>query len=352
MELTQVTNSELNRILSNFDVNPSKFSYEKINTGYINDSYFVNVQNQKKYVLQKINTNVFKNIDAIKNNISLSISNLIDIGYHKIKFIDPINQELFYNSGRDCWRLMEYVNGSYTKDNAENTKDAFEAGRIISLFHVLLKDVDSGKCIDTLKDFHNLPYRIKEFEESLNNTNDNLKEECIEEINFSRVMFDRLIVFYNSNLPERICHNDAKLNNILFSSTNKGLCMIDLDTIMKGYFHYDFGDAIRTIVNPASVEEKDLSKILFDKSLFKSFIDGVKSNGKFLSSKELELLPLSTALMPFIHGLRALTDYLNGNIYYKVSYPKQNLIRSRNLFAFSGHALKNEDFMKKTIKEL
>ena len=352
MELTQVTNSELNRILSNFDVNPSKFGYEKINTGYINDSYFVNVQNQKKYVLQKINTNVFKNIDAIKNNISLSISNLIDIGYHKIKFIDPINQELFYNSGKDCWRLMEYVNGSYTKDNAENTKDAFEAGRIISLFHVLLKDVDSGKCIDTLKDFHNLPYRIKEFEESLNNTNDNLKEECIEEINFSRVMFDRLIVFYNSNLPERICHNDAKLNNILFSSTNKGLCMIDLDTIMKGYFHYDFGDAIRTIVNPASEEEKDLSKILFDKSLFKSFIDGVKSNGKFLSSKELELLPLSTALMPFIHGLRALTDYLNGNIYYKVSYPKQNLIRSRNLFAFSGHALKNEDFMKKTIKEL
>ena len=352
MELTQVTNSELNRILSNFDVNPSKFGYEKINTGYINDSYFVNVQNQKKYVLQKINTNVFKNIDAIKNNISLSISNLIDIGYHKIKFIDPINQELFYNSGKDCWRLMEYVNGSYTKDNAENTKDAFEAGRIISLFHVLLKDVDSGKCIDTLKDFHNLPYRIKEFEESLNNTNDNLKEECIEEINFSRVMFDRLIVFYNSNLPERICHNDAKLNNILFSSTNKGLCMIDLDTIMKGYFHYDFGDVIRTIVNPASEEEKDLSKILFNTSLFKAFIDGLKSNGKFLSSKELELLPLSTALMPFIHGLRALTDYLNGNIYYKVSYPKQNLIRSRNLFAFSGHALKNEDFMKKTIKGL
>ena len=352
MELTQVTNSELNRILSNFDVNPSKFSYEKINTGYINDSYFVNVQNQKKYVLQKINTNVFKNIDAIKNNISLSISNLIDIGYHKIKFIDPINQELFYNSGKDCWRLMEYVNGSYTKDNAENTKDAFEAGRIISLFHVLLKDVDSGKCIDTLKDFHNLPYRIKEFEESLNNTNDNLKEECIEEINFSRVMFDRLIVFYNSNLPERICHNDAKLNNILFSSTNKGLCMIDLDTIMKGYFHYDFGDAIRTIVNPASEEEKDISKISFNKSLFKAFIDGLKSNGKFLSDKEIDLLPLSTALMPFIHGLRALTDYLNGNIYYKVSYPKQNLIRSRNLFAFSGHALKNEDFMKKTIKEL
>jgi len=352
MELTQVTNSKLNSILSNFDVNPSKFTYEKINTGYINDSYFISVDNQKKYVLQRINTNVFKNIDAIRNNINLSISNLKDVGYHRIKFIDPINQALFYNSGRGYWRLMEYVKGSYTKDNAENSNDAFEAGRIISLFHILLKGKDLDKCIDTLDNFHNLPYRIKEFEESLKNTNDNLKEECREEINFSREMFDKLIVFYNSNLPERICHNDAKLNNILFSSTNKGLCMIDLDTIMKGYFHYDFGDAIRTIVNPASEEEKDLSKILFNKSLFKAFINGIKSNGEFLSSKELELLPLSTALMPFIHGLRALTDYLNGNIYYKVSYPKQNLIRSRNLFTFSKLALKHQDFMKKTIKEL
>jgi len=352
MELTQVINSNLNSILSNFDVNPSKFTYEKINTGYINDSYFIIVDNQKKYVLQKINTNIFKNIDAIKNNINLSISNLNHIAYHKINFVDPINQTLFYNSGRDCWRLMEYVSGSYTKDNAKNSNDAFEAGRIISLFHILLKDVNPEKCIDTLDNFHNLPYRIKEFEESLKNANDNLKKECRKEINFSRVMIDKLIVFYNSNLPERICHNDAKLNNILFSSTNKGLCMIDLDTIMKGYFHYDFGDAIRTIVNPGSEEEKDLSKILFNKSLFKAFIDGLKSNGEFLSSKELKLLPLSTALMPFIHGLRALTDYLNGNIYYKVSYPEQNIIRSRNLFAFSELAIKNQDFMKKTIKEL
>ncbi|SVC11020.1 uncharacterized protein METZ01_LOCUS263874, partial [marine metagenome] len=96
---------------------------------------------------------------------------------------------------------MEYVKGSYTKDNAENSNDAFEAGRIISLFHLLLRDKDLDKCIDTLDNFHNLPYRIKEFEESLKNSNDNLKEECREEINFSREMFDKLIVFYNSNLP-------------------------------------------------------------------------------------------------------------------------------------------------------
>ena len=346
-----MTNNELNIILSNFDVNTSKYSYERINTGYINDSYYIIENGERKYVLQKINTNVFQKIDELKNNINLSISKLKDINYHKIKFIDPINQELFYNSGKEYWRLMEYVRGSYTKNNAENTNDAFEAGRILSLFHILLKGEDLEKYLYTLDNFHNLPHRIKEFEESLDNSDSNLKEECKEEINFSIEMFDRLIVFYNSSLPERICHNDSKLNNILFSSSSKGLCMIDLDTIMKGYFHYDFGDAIRTIVNPASEEEKDLSKILFNKSLFKSFIDGLKSNGEFLSSKELELLPLSTALMPFIHGLRALTDYLNGNIYYKVSYPKQNLIRSRNLFAFSKLTLKHQNFMRESIEK-
>ena len=236
MELTQVTNNELNIILSNFDVNTSKYSYERINTGYINDSYYIIENGERKYVLQKINTNVFQKIDELKNNINLSISKLKDINYHKIKFIDPINQELFYNSGKEYWRLMEYVKGSYTKDNAENTNDAFEAGRILSLFHILLKDEDLEKYLYTLDNFHNLPHRIKEFEESLDNSDSNLKEECKEEINFSIEMFDRLIVFYNSSLPERICHNDSKL--IMFNvdiPIFDGLEIIKTDSINKIY---------------------------------------------------------------------------------------------------------------------
>ncbi len=350
MESIQLNTTELNNILSNFDVNPSNLTYKRIDTGYINDSFYVSKDGERKYVLQKINTNVFKKIEAIKNNINLSINKLDDINYHKIKFLNTSTESIFYNSKKDYWRLMEYVSGSYTKDNAENINDAYEAGRILSLFHLLLKDEDPTRYIDTLDNFHKLPYRINEFEVALENSNTNLIKECSEEINYSKEMFDRLNVFYNSELPERICHNDAKLNNILFSSSDKGLCMIDMDTIMKGYFHYDFGDAVRTIVNPASEEEKDLSKIIFNKSLFKAFIDGLKSNGDFLSKKECELLPLSTALMPFIHGLRALTDYLNGNIYYKVSYPKQNLIRSRSLFAFSKLALEHKDYMKEIIE--
>tara|TARA_B100000945_G_scaffold313794_1_gene310408 strand:- start:591 stop:1646 length:1056 start_codon:yes stop_codon:yes gene_type:complete len=349
MEIIPLNNNDLNKILSNFDINISKLGYERIYKGYINDSFYINDDKKRRYVLQKLNTNVFKNIDAIKNNIILSGNKLENINYHKLKFIYTKTGNLFYSSNKEYWRLMEYIDGSYTKDNATNKNDAFEAGRILGLFHILLKDENKKKYADSLDDFHNLPYRIKQFKEALEKSNNNFKKECKEEIHYCKKMFVKLIVFYNSNLPERICHNDCKLNNILFSSSNKALCMIDLDTIMKGYFHYDFGDAVRTIVNPASEEEKKVSKVLFDKSLFKAFINGLKSNGEFLSKNEIRLLPLSAVLMPFIHGLRALTDYLNGNIYYKVTYPKQNLVRAKNLFTFSRLAEKHENFMKKAI---
>ena len=351
MEIIQLNNNDLNKILSNFDVNISKLDYEKINKGYINDSFYINDNRKRRYVLQKINTNIFKNIDAIRNNIILSGISLDNINYHKLKFVYTITGNLFYCSNKEYWRLMEYVDGSYTKENATNKDDAFEAGRILGLFHVLLKDENKKNYVDTLDHFHSLPYRIEQFKIALEKSSNNLKKECKEEINYCNKMFSRLIIFYNSNLPERICHNDCKLNNILFSDSNKALCMIDLDTIMKGYFHYDFGDAVRTIVNPASEEEKNLSRVIFDKSLFKAFINGLKSNGEFLSKSEIKLLPLSTVLMPFIHGLRALTDYLNGNTYYKITYPKQNIIRAKNLFTFSRLAQKHENFMKKTISD-
>ena len=154
-------------------------------------------------------------------------------------------------------------------------------------------------------------------------------------------------------LPVRLCHNDTKLNNILFSKTNnKALCLIDLDTLMKGYFFYDFGDAARTIANTAAEDEKDLNKITFNKELFSAFIDGLKNSTRFLSASELKTLPLGVVFMPFIHGLRALTDYLNGNIYYQVAYENQNLDRCLSLFNFAEKAYAEIDFISKEIKQL
>ena len=295
-----MNNKDLNNILSNFDISSSNNSLERINTGYINDSFYVNCNGKRKYVLQKLNTNVFKNIEAIKNNIIQSINKLDNIDYHKIKFINTKVGDIFYSSNKQHWRLMEYVNGSYTKDNANNKNDAYEAGKILGLFHVLLQDEDLSQYHDTLENFHNLPHRIKEFESALEISNNDLHIECKKEIDYCKRMFNRLIIFYNSDLPNRICHNDSKLNNILFNSSNRGLCMIDLDTIMKGYFHYDFGDAIRTIVNPASEEEKDFSKISFNFHRLQHYTKYSSSLKNFLFKKKYSKLLLPAVAVGLI----------------------------------------------------
>jgi len=149
----------------------------------------------------------------------------------------------------------------------------------------------------------------------------------------------------------RVCHNDTKLNNILFSAKKKSLCLIDLDTLMPGTFLYDFGDAVRTIANTAPEDEIDLSRINFRTELFEAFMDGLSMNKEIFTKAEIEQMSLGAALMPFLHGIRALTDFLENNRYYKVSYEMQNLDRCMSLFTFSQLAIDHQQEMKKIVKE-
>ena len=138
---------------------------------------------------------------------------------------------------------------------------------------------------------------------------------------------------------------------MLFDKTSKkGLCFIDLDTIMKGYFHYDFGDAVRTVVSESNEDEKVLENIKFNRVLFEEFVKGLSIYKSILTPKEIEFLPISCALMPFMHALRALTDFLNGNIYYKISYKNQNLDRCESLFEFTKLAINEQGFINSAIK--
>ncbi|MCK5677119.1 MAG: phosphotransferase, partial [Flavobacteriaceae bacterium] len=170
-------------------------------------------------------------------------------------------------------------------------------------------------------------------------------------IDFVNNNISKLLEINFEELPVKVCHNDTKLNNILFSQENKALCLIDLDTIMKGAFLYDFGDAVRTIVNSAPEDETNLERINFDINLFDAFVEGLKKHKNILNKKEIEHLSLGPVLMPFLHGIRALTDYLENNRYYKVSYETQNLDRCISLFTFSQLALNNQDYMKKIIND-
>ncbi|MBM1105641.1 aminoglycoside phosphotransferase family protein [Aurantibacter crassamenti] len=353
--MSNFTDNILIGLLANFSIANKEYTFKPLTDGFINDTFLVLTDDKPLYILQRVNHLVFKNIDGLMNNIHNALENLDDVDYHKITLVKTQDGKSFYENNEDdkaYWRLMTYINESTTYNTTENQEIAFEAGRVIGKFHVLLNDIKVDNYIDTIPRFHDLELRKSQFEEALQNAQQHKKEVAAIDIDFAIETLSKLSAMRQVELPTRICHNDTKLNNILFSQKDsKALCLIDLDTIMKGKFHYDFGDAVRTIVNTAPEDEQQHDKITFKKSLFESFVSGIASNGAFLSKEEIDALPYGAILLPFLHGLRALTDYLNNNIYYKVAYENQNLDRSRSLFDFTKKAINNLDFMKEVTTE-
>lgn len=354
MELgkSKYTPEELQKILGYFAIAKDTFRLQPLTAGYINDTFLVSNSKIPLYILQRINHEVFKDTRSLMTNVSLALNALISEDYAAIKLLPTSKGAYFTEAPKGFWRLMSFIPGSTTYDNTTQNQIAFEAGRIIGKFHVLLQNENPSEYVDTIPRFHDLSLREKEFEEALTKSENTKLKIAKSAIHFARKTLVKLKEINPSLLPLRVCHNDTKLNNILFSKTSgKGLCLIDLDTIMKGYFFYDFGDAVRTIVNTAPEDEQDHRKINFDQKLFSAFIKGLATNGLFLSREELDSLSLGAVFMPFIHGLRALTDYLNNNRYYKVTYENQNLNRCLSLFDFTQKALDNVPFMEKTIQE-
>jgi Ser/Thr protein kinase RdoA (MazF antagonist) len=343
---------ELQKILRYFAIENDEFQFQALSAGYINDTFLVSNVDGPLYILQRINHLVFENIDVLMANMSKALIALTSKDYMAIQLIPTREGGNYTKELEGHWRLMSYIPNSTTFNNSSQNEVAFEAGRVIGKFHLLLQHQDLADYKDSISNFHDLAYREKEFKEALGTAKQSKLESAEKAIDFAKRTLTKLKEIDIDQLPFRVCHNDTKLNNILFStSTGKALCLIDLDTIMKGYFFNDFGDAVRTIANTAPEDEQNHNKILFDKELFRAFIDGLASNGTFLSQKELRSLPMGAVFMPFIHGLRALTDYLNDNRYYKVTYDNQNLDRCLSLFDFAQKAQNNMPFMERVIQD-
>ena len=339
-------------ILQEFNLNGNNFQYAPLTAGLINETYLVTDTEGEQFILQKINRNVFKNAGVLMDNIGHALPLLTADDYTQITFVQTRTGENYLLKNDDFWRMMTYISNSTTYNITTNTSTAFEAGRIVGRFHNLLKGADTGLFEDTLPKFHNLNHRRHEFEVALNNAEPQKREIAADAIKKAHPFLKELNTLDNEKLPVRICHNDTKLNNILFSkNSDKALCLIDLDTIMKGYFYYDFGDAIRTVVNVAPEDEQNHDLISFNSELFEAFVDGLASNDSFLTEEEKQSLPLGAVFMPFIHGLRALTDYLNNNTYYKVTYENQNLDRCLSLFDFAEKALAKKEMMAAYIQK-
>lgn len=347
-----MTQYPIQSILKAFKLTGEPYEYKPLTAGLINDTYLVTDAENRQFILQKINARVFKNTDVLMDNVCYALPVLNADDYAEISFVNSKKGDAFLQQHGAIWRMMTFIPNSTTYNTTTNTNIAFEAGRIIGKFHSLLSPVDPNLFHNTLPKFHDLNHRTQEFEHALQNA-DSLKLETAKKaIENAHGFLNELQGLDHRKLPLRICHNDTKLNNILFSkTTNKALCLIDLDTLMKGYFYNDFGDAIRTVVNTAPEDEKNHDEIGFNVSLFTAFIDGLATHPHLLTEAEKESLPLGAVFMPFLHGLRALTDYLNHNKYYKVTYENQNLDRCASLFNFAEKAIAKKDFMTDYIKK-
>jgi thiamine kinase-like enzyme len=243
----------------------------------------------------------------------------------------------FQDTTGDYWRIYNYVHNSRSYDKALSPDMAYEAGKAFGTFQLLTSDIDASTLYEVLPDFHHIGKRLETFRNVVLRDPYNRVREVKNEIGFvearAEEMHTILRLGEHGHIPIRVTHNDTKFNNVLFNHDNKAISVVDLDTVMPGYILYDFGDAIRTGANTGAEDDPDLTKVNIDLSLFEAYSSGYLSiASKFLNQFEIKHLALSAKIMTYLIGLRFLTDYIDGDHYYKTGYPEHNLQRSKVQF--------------------
>lgn len=333
---------KINDIIKHFDI---EFTTEPYGNGHINDTYVTGCK--PRYILQRINSNVFKNPPEVMENIA----RVCDFLRKKIAAEggDPDRETLtlirttdgadFHKeSDTDYFRVYKFIEDAVSVDIPESPEQFYNAARAFGKFQRLLSDFPAEELHETIRDFHNTPKRFDALEEAIANDACGRLSEVLPEVEFARAHRDicSLIIdgIADGSIPMRVTHNDTKINNVMLDTiTGKGLCVIDLDTVMPGSLLYDFGDALRAGANSAAEDETDLSLVKIDLDMFEAFTRGFcEELASSLTQRETELLATSAIILTFECGIRFLTDYLNGDTYFKVHRPGHNLDRARDQF--------------------
>ncbi|MBX2971023.1 MAG: aminoglycoside phosphotransferase family protein [Cyclobacteriaceae bacterium] len=311
-----------------------------LGAGHINQTFKV-TEDSHCYVLQRINKQVFTKPECVAENIRL-VANHLAKNFPDYFFLKPVlsvaGHDLEFDRDNHPWRLMPFVENGVTKEALTTEQEAFEAARGFAGLTRRLSTCSLENMKPTIERFHDLTWRVEQFRESIVEAEQSRLETAAEPIalakQFSFLADEYRALIDSEDLQLRITHNDTKINNILFDrEADKALCVIDLDTLMPGYFIYDLGDLIRTCVSPVSEEERDLSKIVFRKNFYDAVVNGYLTEmGNVLSKEELSAVSFSGLMMTYIMALRFLTDYLKGDVYYSVHYDGQNLNRAKNQF--------------------
>jgi Ser/Thr protein kinase RdoA (MazF antagonist) len=326
----------MKEILFQFGLSEENFQVLPFGSGLINTTWKIeDKEGNAKYILQRVNHQIFKQPDDIAFNIGL-IDNYLKDHFPDYLFVSPVVTmagDEFVKIDDGYYRMFPFIENSHTIDVVENPEQAYKAAKQFGKFTKLLSGLNAAELKITLPDFHNLTLRYRQFEEALQSGNSgriNQSGELIAAIKQNKRVVDEYEIC-KEKFRVRVTHHDTKISNVLFDEKGKDLCVIDLDTVMPGYFISDVGDMMRTYLCPVSEEEWDFSKIAVRKEFYEAIEDGYLAEmGAELNASEKKYFRYAGEFMIFMQAVRFFTDYLNDDVYYGAKYEGHNFVRAGN----------------------
>ena len=363
--------NQLKTIVSQFAIGGTISEIKPLGEGLINDTFKVKTAeaNEPDYVLQRVNHNVFPDVDMVMRNIGavtahirkkLEAAGADDLERKVLRFIPAkADQKLYTIVDGQYWRLMVFIPNAITKQ-AVDTESSRDAGRAFGQFQAMLADipVELG---ETIKDFHNMEFRLQQLREvvakdPVGRVSEPQVQRLLLEIDArAEEMCKAERMGREGILPKRVCHCDTKVNNMMFNDRGEVLCVIDLDTVMPNFIFSDYGDFLRTAANTVAEDNADMHSVAFRMDIFKAFTEGyLQSARSFLLPVEIENLPYATALFPYMQCVRFLWDYLSGDKYWKCQYAEHNFVRANNQFhllkSIEAHYPEMQAFIQECLK--
>jgi len=346
----------LSSIATRYGLEEKECTIVPFGKGLINLTWILEYRGEQ-FIFQRINDTVFSSPHMIADNIH-HLNVFFKTHFPDYLFVNPVatiqNEEMVFLPGKGYFRMFKFVEGSVTFDTVNSAFIAFEAARQFGKFTKLLAAFDIKKLHIPLPDFHNLTLRYKQFETALEQGNKERIEECRSAIAFIKEQKNIVDIFNqiqtNAHFKKRVTHHDTKISNVLFDKNGKGLCVIDLDTVMPGYFISDVGDMMRTYLSPVSEEENEFSKIEVREEYFQAIVDGYLSEMKDeLSNDEKNYFVYAGKFMIYMQAIRFLTDHINNDIYYGAKYEGHNLTRSNNQLDLLKKLLAKENVLQEKV---
>lgn len=357
----------MNNIIRHFAMKNGVQAPQPVKVGFINDSFVLRgiEKGDTSYFLQRINHHIFQDVDGLQANISkvtdhirakLTAQGVTDTERRVLRLVPTTDGKLYYRTAEgDYWRMYVLIENAVSKEKV-TAESAFLTGQAFGEFQCQLSDMKAEDLHETIPNFHNIEFRLQQLDTAASQDIAGRLSECgdmmaaIDSRRDDMCLAERL--YRGGQLTKRINHCDTKVNNVMFDADDRPLCIVDLDTVMPGFVLSDFGDFMRTAANTGAEDDRQLDNIHVNMEVFEAYARGYLSRATFLTPLEKELLPYGCRLLSYMQAVRFLTDYLNGDTYYKILYPEHNMVRTRAQLRLLEEQEKAADAMSNIIANI